>query len=349
MTECIPHSAPYIGDDEIDAVVACLRTGWIKGGARRAALEERVASDVGYARGVATTSGSQALHLLLRCHFGVAGGTVALPSYVCRSVYDAILLAGCRPIVVDMDPATCSIDVDATISAAPDAVLVPHMFGIRAPIEQLTDAGMIVIEDCAARLAPTDRASAEPRGTYRIMSFEVTKLLTCGEGGLILGDDVGVMERCRAQRDGGYEHPEPAAWLPLTDFQAAMALVQWGRLDSFLARRSAIATRYETAIDRIRAGVIHPAMYLDDTWHFRYVLELDDVDGFISLLAADGVTARRPVAPAALHEQYDVRGDFHHTVRAMDRYVSLPIYPSLSDADVERVVRAVTRALERSE
>lgn len=338
----IPHSSPSLGAQEAAAAAAVVHSNMVKGGALRDRLESRCAQRFAAVKAIMATSGSQALHLALRSRFGRdSGARVILPSYICRSVYDATLLAGCEPVLLDIDPTTFSLAADAALTASGDAIVVAHMFGIRAPIEQFTGGAAFVVEDCAQRLAPSGDRDAH--GDVRILSFEATKLLTCGEGGALLVDDEDLAIRALALRDGPYETAQSALWLPLTDIQAAIAEVQLERLDSFLERRRTIAETYVAALDPTS---VHPAMRHGDTWHFRFVLDVEHPARLIASLEQRGVTARQPVAPRALHQQYGVPGEFPNTERAMDRAVSIPVYPSLSDEDVERVVEAVQTALE---
>lgn len=342
----IPHSCPDIGEAEREAVVACLRSLHVKGGLRVEDLERRVAADLGFVGGVATVSGAHAVHLALRSAFHAAPVSVGLPSYVCRSLYDAVCLAGCKPVLVDIDPDHLSTSIDHARGLELSAVIVPHMFGIRAPIEAFLAGDWLVIEDCAQRIAPFEIGRAEPRGHLRILSFEATKLLTCGEGGLLLADDQCLLNRARDLRDGSYDFPEPALRLPMTDLSAAIALVQWERLPSFLGRRRELADFYLDTIGRAHPHELLPAMRRENTHPFRFVLRVDDPDAFLRFGEQRGVTFRRPVAPAPLHRLFQCEGAFPVTDRMFDQLVSIPLYPRLSDDDAKLVADVVTQYLE---
>lgn len=341
----ISHSCPDLGEEEIAAVVGCLRSLQVKGGERVRALESRLARDLGYAGGVATTTGGNAIFLLLRAMFASGGARVGLPSYVCRSVYDAICMAGCRPVVLDIDLSTFSVSLAEATSNPLDAIIVPHMFGIRAPMERFMAAGLTVIEDCAQRIPPLDLAQREPRAPFRILSFEATKLLCSGEGGLLLADDPVVLARARNLRDAPYEFPEPALALPFTDIQAAIALAQWQRLGPFLSKRSRIAEKYLAQLGAQFRDSVVPAMWAQDTYHFRFLLSVDKPDEFLSRMASGGVTCRRPIAPLPLHVLFGVSGRFPASDRAFERLVSLPLYPRLTDEATTLVSRVVSHVL----
>ena len=333
----IPHSKPFWGEEEVAELTACARSLQLKGGPRVQILETDIARDLGYKGAVATVTGSQAIQLALRAH-STAGEPVACQSYVCRSVYDAIALAGCEPRLMDIDAGTFSISFEQVGRSGIGTVIVPHMFGIRAPLERFMEAGLFVIEDCAQRLAPLNIAAVEPRPAVRVLSFEATKLLTSGEGGLLLSDDVELLHRARQMRDAAYDYPFPAPGLRPTDLQAAVARAQWSRLPGFLARRREIAELY---LRRIEA---EPAMHAPDTYHFRFVLRTRDAETFIRAAAAHGVTVRRPVAPVCLHTLFRAGGDFPESEAAAREVVSLPIYPALTGAEAERVAEAAVSA-----
>jgi dTDP-4-amino-4,6-dideoxygalactose transaminase len=333
----IPHSKPLWGEEEEGALLACARSLELKGGRRMAELENEVAADLGYAGAVATPTGSHAILLALRAQFP-PGTRVGCSSYICRSVYDAIAMAGCEPRLLDIDPNTFSVSVAAAKQAGVQAVVVAHMFGIRAPVETFTNRGLFVVEDCAQRLAPPEIARQEPKTPVRILSFEATKILAAGEGGLLLADDPGLLERARALRDAPYDLGRPAAGFRPTEMQAAVALMQWRKLASFLRRRSAIAAYYLAHLNAL------PAMRAQDTYHFRFLMRTDDPELFMEHAAQYGVTVRRPVAPACLHTVFGDSGSFPASEAALEQTVSLPLYPALSDDEATQVVQAALQA-----
>src|SRR5262245_35471587 len=147
LLHMISHSSPDFSEAEAAALTECLRSGQVKGGPRVEALERRIAADMGYTGGVATSTGSHAIELALRAAFVGAVGRVGMPTYVCRSVYDAIVATGGEPALVDADGEHFSISTKAGPQCA--AWVVPHMFGVRAPVEALAARGGLLIEDCA--------------------------------------------------------------------------------------------------------------------------------------------------------------------------------------------------------
>ncbi len=341
----ISHSSPDIGESEIAAATRCLTSQQVKGGSLVEELEARLAKDFGYAGAVAATSCTQAIHLALRARFNSTPVKVGVPSYLCRSVYDAVTLAGAQPQLLDIDPDHFSVDVKSPHLPNLKALIVPHMFGIRAPVEKYTAAGVWVIEDCAQRLPPLSAARKESKPPVRVLSFEATKLITCGAGGLLLSDDTALLEKARQLRDGPFELREAAVWTPLTDFQAAVVLAQWQRLPQFLERRRQLADRYLTALAKDFPHAMVPAMRAADTHPFRFLLNVKYPDAFMAAMAKENVISRRPVAPQALHHLFQTSEKFPATEAAWAKLVSIPLYPRLSDEQAAVVARAAAKAL----
>jgi perosamine synthetase len=337
----IPHSSPLIGIAETEALKKCALSQHVAAGFHVKELEKRLAADMKFAGAVAASSGTQSLHLALRAFFRDRRRVIGVPSYVCRSVHDAVCHAGHEPRLLDIDPDTFTVAPDQVYHSGLDAVVIPHMFGIRAPVEQFMECGSTIIEDCAQRIAPSSSMRSEPHPPLRFLSFHATKLLTAGHGGIFLTDDVDTLERARLLVGGSYETTERGVWAELSDLQAVLALVQWGRLDEFLAKRHEIARYYLDRLDLRYAERIVPAMRRDDTHHFRFVLTANNPDEFIRRGGELGINFRRPVAPMPLHKLFKVAGDFSRTDKVFARLVSLPLYPRLSMREAQRVADVV--------
>ena len=283
-----------MGDAEAAAAAEVVRSGWLKGGARRAELEAVIGRDQGFAHVLATPSCTQALHLLLRARFPGGGARVALPAYVCRSVWDAITLARCTPVLVDSDWETLAPSLDEVRAARPDAVLVAHLAGVRSPVEHFLGQGWLVIEDCAQRIELQDRPAQPDPDHARLYSFEATKVITCGEGGALAVQSGELFEAARRLRDGDALGVAEGLWLPFTDMQAAVALVQWARLPEFTQRRQEHIDLLKTFIPPERW---HPAMHRPNPAPFRFLMQAEAGEGWSDAL---GVAYRRPVAHGSL-------------------------------------------------
>lgn len=334
----ISHSKPFISSAEKKAVQDVLDSGMIGSGKLTTELEQMIATDIGYAVCIAVSSASLGIYSILRHKFPAGGAKVALASYVCRSVWDAIKMADCMPLLYDIDPATLAIDISKIRSENTDAVIVAHMFGIRADFEKLNDSGIEIIEDCAQRVVPTTIKN-EPRAKWRVYSFEPTKLLTSAQGGVIAGTDKEDTELLRKKLSGEYDIDADCIKAPYTDLQAGMACIQWKSLDSFLSTRRSIASYY---IDRLtQAGlrkIIHPSMFAEDCWHFRFILQVTSPEMLIEKMEEKEVVCRKPINPFGLHKLFDVQGDFQQTENATNHLLSLPLYPALEKTEQEKVM-----------
>jgi len=272
----IPHSAPFIGDEEIEAVARVLRSGHIAQGPEVEAFEKECADLVGRRYGVAVSSGTAALHLALDALGPAPSDCVAVPAYACASLVTAVRMHGSKPLLCDVGPDQ-NIDVD-TIPTDTNTAIVPHLFG--APAAFPTD--LTVVEDIAQSLG----GSTGRDGRIAIASFYATKLMTTGEGGMVLTDDEALADHIRDRRD--YDNRDDLQnrfAYKMTDFQAAMGRVQLRRLPAFIRRRKEIAEQYEQAFQGL------PLVLPQASGHvfFRYVIKIDRAGRLAEHLAADGI------------------------------------------------------------
>ena len=344
----IPHSRPALGEAEAKAVAEVVRSGWIAQGTQVAAFEQAMAKVTGQAHGVGVSSGTAALYLALMALKIGSGDEVVIPSYVCTALWHAVRLTGAKPVLVDIEPATYQLSLRAIASALTrhtKAVIVPHMFGLPADIETLKSHGIPLIEDCAQTLGVTVRGtSVGGTGELAICSFYATKLLTAGEGGMVLGREESLV--CRVQTLRQYDEQdslERAFNYKMTDMQAALGLCQVARLESFLARRQAIAARYHKAVRQVGLTPPSAAPGLEHGY-FRYVVRLSGPVGpALDRARTLGIGCRPPVF-RPIHRYLGLSG-FPETDAAWERALSIPLYPSLSDAEVDRIARALPTIL----
>ncbi|HRK34014.1 MAG TPA: DegT/DnrJ/EryC1/StrS family aminotransferase [Candidatus Hydrogenedentes bacterium] len=323
MTWQVPHSAPTTGADELAAVARVLESGHLAQGRETAAFEEACAAIVGRAHGVAVNSGTSALHLALEAVGVAEGDRVLMPSYGCAALSTAVTLSRAIPELADVDD---YFNLAPSNSDANFAV-VPHLFGAVATLP----SNPLVIEDIAQSIGgPSGR-----KGVAAIASFYATKLVTTGEGGMVLTDDEGLAEAVRDRRD--YDNRDDFARrynYKLTDLQAAVGRAQLSRLAGFIARRRMIAAAYDEAFRafpmRLPSGREHI--------YFRYVVMTSERERLESHLQARGIEAKRPVYRPAHHY---FGNHYPMAERAHDEAVSIPIFPAMRDEQVDVVIRAV--------
>lgn len=343
----IPHSRPTLTEEDVLAVAAVVRSGQIAEGPQVVAFERTMAARGGRAAAAAVTSGSAALELALRTLNVGAGDEVIIPTYACDALHHAVTRCGATPVLADADPETLSVsaaDVKRRLSRHTRCLVVHHAFGLPVDLDRFAAFGLPIVEDCAQAFG-VSRAGRPlgAGGEVSICSFYATKLLTTGEGGMVLGE-ADRIARVRDARD--YDERSdlaPRFNYKLTDMQAALGLAQLRRLDAFIARRRSIASRYRVALAGLPCEL--PRDVPEHVYH-RFVIRVGSpIDRVIAALAALGVTARRPVF-RPLHHALG-RDGFPEADRLWNACVSLPCYPLLTDADVDRVAAAVREALAR--
>jgi dTDP-4-amino-4,6-dideoxygalactose transaminase len=297
---------------------------------------------------VAVSSGTAALYLALMALGTGADDEVVIPSYVCTALWHAVRLTGATPVLVDIEPATYQPSPQAVARALTrhtKAVIVPHMFGLPADVMTLKSHGIPVIEDCAQTLGVTVRGTpVGSTGELAICSFYATKLLTAGEGGMVLGREESLLDRVRALRQYDEQGTLNQAFnYKMTDMQAALGLCQVARLESFLARRRAIAARYHEAVRQV--GLTPPWVPAGlEHGYFRYVVRLTKpVDPALDRALTLGIGCRRPVF-RPIHRYLDLPC-FPETDAAWEQALSIPLYPALTDHEVDRVVGALPAIL----
>ncbi|GMW00719.1 MAG: aminotransferase DegT [Candidatus Hydrogenedentota bacterium] len=326
----IPHSAPTVGEAEAAAAARVIHSGHLSQGREVAAFESECAAFVGRRFAVAVSSGTSALHLALAALELPAHSRVAVPAYACASLSTAVHLCGLVPSFMDIadgynaDIAHCPPDAGA--------VVVPHLFGLPAR----TPTARLWIEDIAQSIGgPTGQG-----GLLTVASFYATKLMTTGEGGMVLTDDLSLAEHVRDRRDYDNRDDFKTRYnYKMTDVQAAIGREQLRRLPGFVDRRRDVASRYHEAF----AGLPVVCPGGEGHVYFRYVIATDRRAALQRHLTEAGVESKRPVHCPSHHY---FGGQFPESDRAHERCLSLPIYPTLTAESRQRVVEAVRRFFE---
>jgi len=345
----VPHARPCLGPDEEEAAVRVIRSARLAPGAEAARLEGLLSRLAGAADAVALNSGTTALTLALRA-LGVRGGAgVVVPSYGCAALLHAVAGAEGKPIVCDVDPDTLALDPDTLrrgAAKAAHAVIVVHPFGMPVAVEAYRAPGRAVIEDCAQ--APGARLggrSVGGTGDASVFSFGPTKLITCGGpgGGLASGDPAVV----RAARDlAGHDEKDddrPRLNGLMGELHAAIAAVQIGRLPLVVARRRAIAERYDAAFDGL--GPVPRLQPGAQPVFFRYLIGAPGRAAWaLDRLLKAGIQARSPVH-RPLHRLVAGASACPGADEAHARWISLPLSAAFSSAEVDRVIGEVTACL----
>ena len=339
----IPHSRPTLTEGDLRAVAETIQSGFIAQGDKVAAFEQEMARMHGVRGGVASNSGTTALHLALLALNVGEGDEVLLPTYACSALLHAVRAVRAVPRFVDSDPSTFNMDPEAAKMAClprAKALIVVHSFGLPADLDALKGLGLPLIEASAQALGAFYRGRPVGSiGEASVFSFYATKLITTGEGGMLLSDAERILAVARDLR--GYDQKEddgPRFNYKMTDFQGALGLAQLKQFPQFLQRRQDIASHYRERLETLRLQLPVVPPYCVPVY-YRYVVKGPlPADAYLARLQALGVQARRPVFQP-LHRYLGLKG-FPGAEEAWEKAISLPLYPSLSDGEIERIVEA---------
>ena len=348
MPTSVPHSRPWITAEDSRAVARVLRGGQIAQGDETAAFEREMGDFLDMPPGVAVNSGTAALHLALLGLGICRRDEVILPSYVCVAPLHAVEYVGATPRLADIEPTSFNIDpsdVRRRITRRTRAIIVPHLFGLPADLDELLQLGIPIIEDCAQAIGARYRGKAVGSfGAVSILSFYATKPLTTGEGGMVMSRNRRLLACIRDLRDYDERRQHTTRFnYKLTDFQAALGRSQLRRLPIMLARRSAMAERYRRHWAALPIRVPAADDRRTHAYH-RFVISCPNAATRVArLLSILGVTARLPIFQP-IHTTLGLEG-FPETDYAFRHALSMPLYPTLNAREAEVVMRALSRAI----
>jgi dTDP-4-amino-4,6-dideoxygalactose transaminase len=373
--------SPLILDEDIDEVVATLRSGWIGTGPRAAAFEKAFGDYIGIPYAAAVHSCTAALHLAMMALGLGPGDEVIVPSMTFAASANTVIHAGAVPVLADVDRHTMCIDPDDAarrITPRTRAIMPVHFAGRACAMNEILALaethGLRVIEDCAHAIETLYHGQhMGTRGDFGAFSFYVTKNVVTGEGGMVTtaskiwADRIKILalhglsaDAWKRFSDAGfkqYEVVEPGFKYNMMDLQAALGLGQLRRVEANLVRRQEIWRCYDEAFADL--PVFLPPPEAEGTRHARHLYTL--------MLDIERLSASRDQIQQALHRQnigtgihYRAlhlhqyyreafgykRGDLPHSEWISDRTISLPLSPKVTDDDVNDVIFAVRRTLE---
>ncbi len=367
----IPLARPWIDEAEVQAAAEVVRSGWLCQGAKTEQFEAEMAARVGARHGIAVSSGSTALLVGLETLGVGPGDEVIVPDMTFISTATCALRLGARVVLCDITTTDFNLDperVERLVTSRTKAIVPVHYAGQLAEMEPLLDIarrhGLGVLEDAAeAHLARyRGRRFAGTLGEIGIFSFTPTKLITTGEGGMIVTDDDELARKCRLIRnfgDSGKFHWDTLGFnYRLNEVASALGICQLAKLDHILAERRRKAGRYDQAFAGLELVTAPWLRGPEDSNYQLYTVLLDvdrmtlDRDQVIAELAKAGVSAR--LYYPSLHRQGVLAGcgpfadaDFPAALDFERRALSLPIYTTLTDAEQDRVVEVLLATLER--
>jgi dTDP-4-amino-4,6-dideoxygalactose transaminase len=373
---------PSLGEAEEQAVLDVLRSGWLTTGARTKALEKRFAAYRGCTRAVGTNSCTAALHLALVALGVGAGDEVITTPITFASTANVIVHTGARPVFCDVQPDTLNMDPDAMAAALTPrtkAIIAVHLAGHPCDMDEVLNLagsqGVPVIEDAAHAVEADYRGRPTGSlGAAAAFSFYATKNITSGEGGMLTTNDDALADQAamlalhgisrdawKRYGDEGYRHWDiiaPGYKYNMFDIQAALVETQMDRIDEFWRRRRRLTEMYDQALAELPGlEPLRRRDYVKAAYHLYVVQVAQDAgvsrDGFMDALREQGVGVGVHFRSVHLHPYYREAfgfrpGMFPIAEAAGDAVVSLPLYPSLRDDQLKRVVAACRVALERA-
>jgi dTDP-4-amino-4,6-dideoxygalactose transaminase len=373
----IPITKPLFGEEEEQAVIQVIRSGWVVQGPKVAEFERLVATYVGAGQAVATSSCTTALHLaLLLCGIG-PDDEVIVPSLTFIATANAVYYTGATPVFVDIDPHTYNLDPDtleAAMTPRTKAIMPVHQIGLAADMDHINAVaqrrGLAVIEDAAPALGATYKGKrVGGLGNLTCLSFHPRKVITAGEGGMILTDDEALAGRARILRTHGMSlsdlqrHQATSVTIEayhdlgynyrMSDLHAAVGIEQMKKLDLILRRREHIASRYNEAfadLDYVQlpfSSSEMPHSYQSYMIQFRPQAPKSR-DQVMQDLLEVGVATRRGVM--AIHLEPYYRDRFPHVKlpvaeTAAQSTLLLPLYTTMTESEQDYVIEHLRTCL----
>jgi len=359
--EMITIAKPIIGEEEINAVVAVLKSGVIAQGERVEEFEEAFAKFIGTKYAVAVNSGTAALHIALLTHGIGAGDEVITSPFTFIATANSILFTGAKPVLVDIQEETFNISPDRIedkITPRTKAIMPVHLYGQPCDMKRIMKVaekyGLVIIEDaCQAHGAEYEGRKVGSFGTG-CFSFYPTKNMTTGEGGMITTNDEDVARKARMLRSHGqrqkYIHETVGYNYRMTDIAAAIGLCQLAKLEEFNNKRMKNAEFLTERLRRIK-GLVSPKAEpnVKHVFHQYTVRITEDFtisrNELITRLKKAGIGTAvyypLPVHRQPLYQNLGYNDCLPNSERAAREVLSLPVHPSLTREDLEKIVCAI--------
>lgn len=375
--EFLPFTAPAVNEDDIAAVSAVLRSGWITNGPVNAEFEQEMCKYTGNSHAVALASATAGMHLLMKVLDIKPGDEIITPSMTWVSIANMIVLAGAKPVFVDVDRDTLLVQPEAVKAAITERtrLIVPvHFAGAALDLDGIKAvAGDIpVLEDAAHAVGTYYKGRHIGQNGMALYSFHAIKNITCGEGGMFITDNAELADQMRRWKFHGIgmdafdrqnrgRSPQAEVLSPgfkynLTDMQAALGLSQLRRVDAINAKRRELAALYDEYFREIPEilPLVKPQGYDSVHAHHLYVVRVNtpaiDRNTFMAELKKRNIGTGIHFRCAHLQKFYRERFNFApgmlpETEFNSDRICSLPLFPGMTADDVKDVVEAIKDVL----
>jgi len=353
----IPYGRQSIDDDDIAAVVAVLKGDWLTQGPHIDEFEEAVATRVGARFAVAFANGTAALHGATAAAGLGPGDVVATSPLSFVASANCARYVGATPVLVDIDPATLNLD-PTQVPHDVDALVAVHFAGLPFDLEALRSRPRVVIEDAAQALGattPDGPVGNCARSDMCVFSFHPVKTITTGEGGIVTTNSPDLAARLRSFRTHGIQRGDGPAWqydvatlgfnYRLTDIQASLGTRQLTKVDSFVARRDSLASRYRELLAPLPVELPPLPAPGFTSAHHLFAIRIAERDRVFDELRAAGIGVQVHFIPIYRHTtmaEFGFRSeDFPQTEAAFSRLLSIPLFPDLREDEQDTVVDAL--------
>jgi len=367
----IEIAKPYFDEKEQNAVAEVIKSGWVSQGPKVKEFEEVFARYVGARHAIAVTSCTTALHLSLVALRIGGGDEVIVPSLSFIATANSVVHSGAKPVFVDVNPYTCNMDaekIEKLITDKTVAIMPVHQMGLPADLGAIGEIAvkyrLRIIEDAACAIGSEyKRKKIGSHGNIACFSFHPRKIITTGEGGMITTDDgeiaaklsllrhqgmsVSDMERHSANKIIIESYPQVGFNYRMTDIQAAIGLVQMEKLPDILNKRRKIAERYDGTFKEIKCIRIPEVPDYAVNNYQSYSIELlgnapVTRNSFMEKMLDAGIHTRRGIM--AIHREpcYVMnKVELPNTDRISENSLILPLHPSMSDEEIQHVIKCV--------
>ncbi|MBI3290796.1 DegT/DnrJ/EryC1/StrS family aminotransferase [Candidatus Falkowbacteria bacterium] len=350
MIKKIPHNKPTIGQAEEQAVRRVLKSGWVAQGPEVEKFENEFCVFLKQKKGqaVAVSSGTSALYITLASMGIGKGDEVITPTYVCSAVLNAINLTGAAPVLVDINEDDLNLSFAKTrvkVNKKTKAIILTHTYGLPAELNKFLKLKVPIIEDCAQAVgAKYNGRLVGTFGQASIFSFYGSKMLTTGYGGMIFSKDKNFIKKVRDFREfDGRRDYKLRFNFQMSDIQAAMGRVQLKKLKYFVAKRKSNAAGYYQALKDLELWP-SPERKKDSNF-YRFLIRTKKAQRFIKQLEDKGVKTIVPIENFELLHRYLKQSPKNFPVSEIisKTTVSLPIYPSLSSAQIDYICKTINK------
>ncbi len=351
----IPISKPQIGEEEVQAAVAVLKSGNLTQGKNVEFFEKEFSSYIGTKYSVATSSGTSALQVGIESLEIPQGSEIITTPFTFVATANSIIYNRCSPVFVDINPDTFNINpelIEKSITEKTKAVLIVHLFGQPCEMDKITkickERGLLLIEDCAQSLGTKYKGQKTGNfGDLSTFSFYATKNITTGEGGMVStnsqqADKLSRIIRSQGQ-DGQYNHVRLGFNERMTEVEAAIGRVQLKKLERLNKKRTESAKLLEEGLSKVEwlqtpqltKGAKH-------SWHQYTIKMKSGRDRLLEHLAKNGVGAKvyYPV-PVDMQPVYNSKSPCKISEETSKQVLSLPVHPGLSNEDIEKIIKTV--------